>query len=159
MLTHKKKKMKYLLFLITSLLLISCTDNKSKAKIQKETWELSTDAADLYQIVGAKHDTAMLLMSNIEGVRSKLRVAMKVSDIDSVRKDSILTLLTALKKADDGMMNWMHQFKSTELNEKEYKRMTEAVVMRYLKEEEEKIEQVHLDMLESIKNGKAFLGI
>jgi hypothetical protein len=62
-----------------------------------------------------------------------------------------------LKKADDGMMNWMHEFKSTELNEAEYKAMSEAAILTYLKGEEEKIEQVHIDMLESIKNGKAFL--
>jgi hypothetical protein len=149
--------MKYLLFLITSLFLISCTNSGSKNKLEQEIWELPADAANLYQIVGEKHDTAMLLMSKIEGARSKLRVAMKVEGVDSLQKDSILNLLTTLKKADDGMMNWMHEFKSTELNEKDYKAMSEADIIAYLKEEEEKIEQVHVDMLESIKNGKAFL--
>jgi hypothetical protein len=149
--------MRYLLLLITSLCLISCANNQLKEKPKNETWELPSDAGDLYQIVGEKHDTAMLLMSNIEGTRNKLRVQMKVEGIDSLRKDSILTLLTELKKADDGMMNWMHEFKSTELNEEEYKQMLEATILTYLKKEEAKIEQVHLDMLESIKNGNDFL--
>lgn len=149
--------MKYLLLLITSLLLISCTDYEPKKKVEEDTWKLSTDAAELYQIVGEKHDTAMLLMGNIEGTRSKLRVEMKTLDIDSLQKDSILNLLTALKKADDGMMNWMHEFKNTELNEAEYKAMSETEILKYLKEEERKIEEVHLDMLESIKDGNAFL--
>jgi len=149
--------MKYLLLLVTSLVLISCVNNESKKKVEKETWKLSADAADLYQVVGDKHDVAMLLMSKIEGTRNKLRVEMKVVAIDSLRKDSILDLLTTLKKSDDGMMNWMHEFKSTELNEAEYKAMSETAILTYLKEEEEKIEQVHIDMLESIKNGKAFL--
>lgn len=149
--------MKYLLLMITSLVLISCVNNESKKKIKAETWELSADAANLYQVVGEKHDTAMLLMSNIEGVRNKLRLEMKVEGIDKLQKDSILDLLTALKKADDGMMNWMHQFKSTELDEAEYKEMSEAAILAYLKEEEAKIEQVHIDMVESIKSGNAFL--
>lgn len=143
--------------MITSLVLISCVNNESKKKVKEETWELSADAANLYQIVGEKHDTAMLLMSNIEGVRNKLRAEMKVEGIDKLQKDAILDLLTALKKADDGMMNWMHQFKSTELDEAEYKEMSEAAILAYLKEEEAKIEQVHIDMVESIKSGNAFL--
>lgn len=149
--------MKYLIILITSILLVACVDSDSKEKNEKEAWKLPNDAVELYQIVGEKHDTAMLLMSNIEATRSKLRLVMKTVDIDSLRKDSVLTLLTALKKADDGMMNWMHEFKSTELNEEEYKAMSKTDVMTYLKKEEKKIEKVHVDMLESIKNGNTFL--
>lgn len=149
--------MRYLLLLITSCLLISCSDNQTKKKPVEETWKLPTEAAELYKVVGVKHDDAMLLMSDIEGARSKLRVEMKMANVDSLRKDSILTLLTALKKADDGMMNWMHEFKSTELNEDEYKKMSEAEILTYLKEEEAKIEQIHLDMSASVDNGNAFL--
>ncbi len=149
--------MKYLILLIISFLLVSCSNPEPSKKIEKETWKLNEDAATLYQVVGEKHDTAMLLMTDIEATRSQLRLRMKTAEIDSLKKDTILNLLTALKKADDGMMNWMHEFKSTELNEEEYKKMSEADIMTYLKDEEQKIEQVHIDMLESIKNGKAFL--
>lgn len=145
------------MILLTSVLLVACADYGSKEKIKKEAWKLPDAAVELYQIVGEKHDTAMLLMSDIEAARSKLRLAMKTANIDSLRKDSILTLLTALKKADEGMMTWMHEFKSTELNEDEYKTMSEADIMAYLKDEEQKIEKVHVDMLESIKNGNSFL--
>jgi len=155
---QKIDKMKCLLpLLITSLLLISCVDSESNKKIEKE-WKLSVDATTLYQIVGEKHDTAMLLMSDIERAKNKLRLEMKAVDIDRLRKDSILNLLTKLKKADDGMMNWMHEFKNTVLNEAEYKAMSEAEILSYLKEEEQKIETVHIDMEESIKEGNAFLG-
>lgn len=150
--------MKYLLFILVSSFLIACNGGEAGKQPKKEAaWELSEDAANLYQIVGEKHDTAMLLMSNIEGTRSKLRIAMNVSEMDSIQKDSILNLLTALKKADEGMMNWMNAFKSTELNEAEYQAMSETEILTYLKEEEKKIEQVHLDMLESIQKGTAFL--
>lgn len=149
--------MKCLILLIISFLLVSCSNPEPSKKIEKETWKLNEDAATLYQVVGEKHDTAMLLMTDIEATRSQLRLRMKTAEIDSLKKDTILNLLTALKKADDGMMNWMHEFKSTELNEEEYKKMSEADIMTYLKDEEQKIEQVHIDMLESIKNGKAFL--
>ncbi|WMX17314.1 MULTISPECIES: hypothetical protein [unclassified Aureispira] len=149
--------MKYLILLIISFLLVSCSNPEPSKKIEKETWKLNEDAATLYQVVGEKHDTAMLLMTDIEATRSQLRLRMKTAEIDSLKKDTILNLLTALKKADDGMMNWMHEFKSTELNEEEYKKMSETDIMTYLKDEEQKIEQVHIDMLESIKDGKAFL--
>jgi len=149
--------MKCLILLVISLLLVSCGTVERGGTNKNEAWALSVNAADLYQVVGEKHDTAMLLMSNIEGVRNKLRVEMKVAAIDSLRKDSILTLLTGLKKADDGMMNWMHEFKSTELDEAEYQAMSEADILAYLKEEEQKIEKVHVDMVESIKSGNTFL--
>lgn len=143
--------------MITSWLLISCSNNQTTEKPTEKTWELPAEAAKLYKVVSVKHDDAMKLMSNIEGARSKLRMEMKMADVDSLRKDSILTLLTALKRADDGMMSWMNEFKSTELNEDEYKKMSESEILTYLKEEEAKIEQIHLDMSASVDNGNAFL--
>lgn len=145
--------------LLLSCLMIACEDSTSKSETNnpiEEEFMLSTQAANLYQIVGEKHDTAMLLMKNIEQVKSALRLKLK-STQGEVSKDTILDLLTALKKADDGMMDWMHEFKSTELDEETYKAMSEQEIMAYLKEEEIKIEKVHLDMINSIANGKAFL--
>lgn len=125
--------------------------------ITEETWELDSTLAILYDTVGAKHDTAMLLMKDIGQVRSKLRKLMtRFGEEDYERKD-ILDLLSALKKADDGMMNWMRMFKGVELEEAFYKESDHATIEAYLKEEEAKIEQVHQDMLNSIAEGRAYL--
>lgn len=138
-------------------LLVACNEATPETpKTVIEEFKLSANGANLYHIVGEKHDTAMLLMKNIEQTRSALRLEMKKME-SGTEKDTILDLLTALKKADDGMMNWMHEFKSTALNEEEYKAMSEEAIITYLKREESKIEKVHVDMLESIENGQAFL--
>ena len=120
-----------------------------------EEFKLSDAMDALYTTVGEKHDVAMLLMKDIEIVRSKLRIQLKRTK-EEAKKERILNLLTALKKADDGMMTWMREFKNTDLNDEEYKAMSEAEIEAYLKEEEVKIEQVHQDMLSSIKDGKKY---
>lgn len=143
--------------LISPLFLVSCEEPKTVEKTEVVAFKLSNEAEDLYKIVGDKHDVAMKLMGDIERTKSTLRLKMQNLEA-GVQKDSILDLLTELKKADDGMMDWMREFKSTELNEEDYKEMSEEQIMGYLKEEEQKIEQVHKDMLSSIANGKKFLG-
>ncbi|BDS11886.1 hypothetical protein [Aureispira anguillae] len=154
--------MKYLFLCLAfiGLLTVACEEKAAEEdKTQVEDtadFKLSSQAEDLYQIVGEKHDTAMLLMKNIEQAKSALRLKMEGLETGA-EKDAILDLLMALKKADDGMMNWMREFKSTELNDEEYKAMSEQEIMAYLKKEEQKIEQVHIDMLTSIENGKKFL--
>lgn len=140
----------------------SCGDSnapKTVEVVEDETFELSPEAAILYDTVGAKHDTAMLLMGAIGKTQSKLRLQLKSMEEGDEKRAQVLDLLTALKKADDGMMNWMREFKSTELNDDEYKTMSNEEIMAYLKEEEKKIEQVHVDMLNSIAAGKAYLNV
>lgn len=155
--------MKYiaLSIFIPIIFLYSCNQDNTTPNTAPETaFLLEPAASELYRIVGAKHDTAMLLMGAIGGMQSALRLELgKIKEEKSPKKDSVLTLLTALKKADDSMMTWMHEFKNTDLNEDEYKAMTPAQIMDYLKSEETKIEQVHQDMLNSIANSKKFLGI
>lgn len=137
--------------------LLSCNQDNNSPVVQETTFTLSSEAAELYRIVGEKHDTAMLLMGSIGGMQSALRLQLGQIKEDNAQKDSILMLLSALKKADDGMMNWMREFKNTDLNEDEYKAMSQEAIMSYLKSEETKIEQVHQDMLNSIANSKKFL--
>lgn len=143
---------------IPILFLCSCNQDQNTPTTLPETeFVLPPAAAELYRIVGEKHDTAMLLMGNIGGMQSALRLKLGQIKEDNAQKDSVLTLLSALKKADDGMMDWMREFKNTDLNEDEYKAMSQEEIMAYLKSEETKIEQVHQDMLNSIANSKKFL--
>lgn len=139
-------------------ILFLCSCNQNTPIVSPETaFLLPPEASELYRIVGEKHDTAMSLMGNIEGLQSALRLKLGQTKEDNSQKDSVLTLLSALKKADDGMMDWMRGFKNTDLNEDEYKAMSIEEIMAYLKSEETKIEQVHQDMLNSIANSKKFL--
>lgn len=152
--------MKHLIYLSCLFFLFSCDNNNNKdnnstiTNPEEAEFSLTNPAAELYQIVGEKHDTAMLLMTNIGKMQSLLRIQLEATETLEAEKDSILNLLTALKKADDGMMNWMREFKSTELNDEEYKAMSEEQIMNYLKDEEAKIEKIHLEMINSIKSVK-----
>ena len=142
--------MKYLL-LLTSILFFffNCNSNNNE-KEQNDTFSLPPVAANLYQIVGEQHDTAMLLMKDIGNARNNLRKSLKSETTDSVQKDIILDLLLALKKADDAMMNWMREFKNTALDEDLYNAMSEEEIITYLRNEESKIKAVHQQMLKSI---------
>ncbi|MGH1335408.1 MAG: hypothetical protein ACRBFS_04710 [Aureispira sp.] len=135
----------------------SCTPSTPGPTVEPavEDYQLPGTMPDFYEIVVAKHDSAMLLMGDIERTQRALRGLLSTKE--ETTKTQILEALTALKKADDVMMTWMHEFKSTELHEEEYKTLSEAEIEAYLKEEEKKIEQVHLDMSRSVEEGEALL--
>lgn len=123
--------------------------------VEEEEFELPEKMAAYYTLVVAKHDTAMLLMGDIERTQRALRKVMP--QYEAEQEQQILRALTDLKKAEEGMMTWMHEFKSTELNEEEYRKWSEAAIRTYLEEEEQKIEQVHVAMSTSIAKGQALL--
>lgn len=148
-----------LLFMVNFIGIVvwSCDSPPSENKIEQVTkeYQLPGKMAELYTIVGAKHDTAMLLMGDIRRTQQALRSVL--SEQKGLAKEKVLDALTALQRADDGMMTWMHEFKSTELNEEEYQALSEAEIKAYLEKEEKKIEQVHVDMTTSIATGKLLL--
>jgi hypothetical protein len=149
--------MKFTILLLFVLVLMgSCGDRKPEEQ-EVTGFSLSTAAADLYQVVGDKHDTAMLLMKGIGKAQNTLRGKLKKIEGSSPAKDSILNLLTALKKGDDGMMDWMREFKNVLMDDEHYKAKSEDEIMAYLREEDRKIEQVHIDMINSIEGGENFL--
>jgi hypothetical protein len=145
--------MKYLLILTSfSILFFNCNSSNNE-KEQNNAFSLSPVAEHLYSVVGEKHDTAMLLMKDIGNARHTLRNSLN-EQVDSLQKLKILDLLLALKKADDAMMNWMREFKNTDLDEDMYKSMSEAEIVNYLSNEEVKIEAVQQQMLKSIAQAK-----
>ena len=151
--------MKFLLpFLLLVVMLNSCTDTEPVNE-EEINFSLSSQAAELYGIVGEKHDKAMLLMKEIGGGQNRLRIKIKTLEEKNPQKDTILDLLLALNKADDAMMNWMREFKNTDLHEDMYKAMKEEEIMYYLQQEEVKIENVHQAMLKSIDDALSFLNV
>ena len=157
--SHQIYPMKYLLpFFFLSILLNNCTNTEPVNK-EESSFTLSSKTAELYRIVGEKHDTAMLLMKEIGIGQSRLRIKLNTLEENNPQKDTILDLLLALSKADDAMMNWMREFKNTDLDEDMYEVMKEEEIMYYLKQEEVKIEKVHQLMLKSIDDAFSFMKV
>lgn len=147
----------YWIFMIILVIMIGACGSLEAPKVEQEVqaYQLPGAMPEYYSTVVSKHDTAMLLMGDIERAQRALRAALPQQEGEN--KTNILNSLTNLKKADDGMMTWMHEFKSTELNEEEYRTLSETEIQAYLREEELKIEQVHLDMTTSIAEAQALL--
>jgi hypothetical protein len=136
----------------------ACT-TASNDKEQPSEPLLRADNQSRYDTVGAKHDTAMLLMKEIASCQYRLRNSLELAKKEgsSAQKEVILEGLLALQKAEDAMMGWMRAFKGVDLEEAFYKNQTEKAVLHYLQEEEIKIEQVHRQMKASIELAQRLL--
>ena len=114
---------------------------------------LNPQSSILYQELSEIHDTAMLLMSPIAGVKIQLRNHMNQSDD---RTDSILIHLTELKKAEDWMMRWMNEFRNVDLDEAYYQSQPKDSIRAYLQAEKEQVIQLYDFMQLTLKNAKGF---
>lgn len=115
---------------------------------------LSPANDSLYTLVVKIHDEVMPENATIASLQQRLK--KQLPDLAQAQKDSLLPILADLQIAYDGMMDWMNQFKNTELNEDEYKKMDEAAIAAYLQQEQTKIETVAKNMRQSIANAKAW---
>ena len=123
-------KLEYIL--LFSLVIISCKGDFANQEIQ-----------DCYNKVMVVHDEVMPEISTIQ----KLKRQIKKIETDNPRK---AYLLTALAKSDDGMMDWMADFK---LN----KNATSTEQLDYLKSEHTRIQNVSDMMKKSIKEAQEFI--
>ena len=134
--------MKYIIStFLFSFLLIQCNWNSSVE-------DSMTPIDSLYSLVGAKHDSAMLLMNDIYKSQRKWRKVLNDSSVQET--ELILDCLGALNRADEAMMDWMRNFKSMELETSFYQNSPDSVVFDYLKKEEKAIERIHIEMIESL---------
>lgn len=123
--------MRFTVFLLLPFLLIpGC---KEKSSLEAE--------------VIAIHDEVMPKMGDIHMAKKKLRVILGNTTHDSL-KTEILTLISDLEKADEGMMDWMHNWNVPE---------SEPELTSYLIKEKEKITKVKVDMLSSIESANTFI--
>jgi len=102
------------------------------------------EKSTLEKQVMAVHDEVMPRLGELNKDRKELQKILKDVE-DETAKTELLTAITALEKADDGMMDWMAEWKvpsEVELQES------------YLNKEMVKITKVKTDMLESMKNAK-----
>jgi hypothetical protein len=108
------------------------------------------------------HDAVMPKMGELLSLESA--ISRRIAQLDSITQsnptDSLshsllknaLLLSSQLKKADDGMMDWMHRYKGDSL-----KKTAPEEAIKALTREKINIEQVSDDMLKSIEDAQKFL--
>ncbi|RMG77734.1 MAG: hypothetical protein D6714_19380 [Bacteroidetes bacterium] len=135
--------MKTWILLFSVLVLAACggtsTEETEENALQKEIYSI--------------HDAVMPEMSTINRVSRELK-KRKDSVQDSVVLVQIDSAVAILEKADDGMMDWMQNYKDPSLLRG---KKTHAEIMEYLKEEKQKITRVKQLMEKSIADGEALL--
>ena len=101
------------------------------------------------------HDEVMPKTGEMTKLRKNLQNFLNQdSIIDPTTKATVLEAITYLEKADEGMYDWMAEFKKPKKLRGE---KSHEEIMAYLKEEKVKIEQVKYDMLTSIKTAVEIL--
>lgn len=140
---------KYLIIAAFSTLSMACSQQKTAEieQIEKE--------------VMAVHDEIMPQTSEImklqDAVSQQINVLdslgkIKMTDDLQAQKTKALALSSALKEADESMMNWMHQYNGDSL-----KTLEGEAAIKAFTAEKEKINTVKTKMLESISKAKEFL--
>ena len=124
--------MKHLIPLLSLLLFFGCTPETEK----------------LHSEVMAIHDEVMPHMDDIMKETSRLK-GLKENETDSLKRIRIDEALVQLKNADEGMMQWMRQFKPGE-----YENDEEALI-NYYKAEKERIEEVRIATDQALENSKS----
>jgi hypothetical protein len=141
-------------YLLLFFVLLSCGQNSNNSDTTDTKKNPKIDS--LYKIVMAKHDEVMPKTADIMKLTKILRQKLEIEK-DNVAKEKILNHLRELETSNDGMMEWMHEFKNEHLDKEFYEKKSSEEVLDYLKKEENSIEQVAKLMLESIKNAELYL--
>lgn len=124
--------------LITCLILLFGCGHNKPAK--------NDPAKPLYDEVMKIHDDVMPKMSDINRYQKQLRKQLD-TESDSTKK-VILNAINNLEMADEGMMQWMADFKVPD---------EEPAKTTYLKDQKKHIEKVRDDMLNSMEQAKILL--
>jgi hypothetical protein len=143
-------------FLLLLFLICGC-NNKSVKTAEKD---FDKDVEALYIIVMAKHDEVMPKIKNIRNLQLILRVDLENNSDESKsseKKEYVFKLISKLQKGDDAMFEWMTNFKNKHLNSEFYANSKKEIILKYLKEEESKIDNVAMLMLESINEAEVYL--
>jgi len=105
------------------------------------------EKSTLEQEVIAVHDEVMPKLGELNKDRKNLQAILK-STTDETVKAELLAAITSLEKADDGMMDWMSDWKvPSEPTEQK----------PYLEKEMIRINKVKTDMLESMRTAKLLI--
>ncbi len=120
---------------------LSNCKNKSEEASSEPSFHLRTD----YKEVMKYHDEAMVEMGVMHNLRKKLKPFLDTAPADSTEINS---LITNLESADDGMMEWMAQFKAHE---------NKTTLDTYLSNQLTLVKKVNEDIFNSITAAKNYL--
>ena len=140
--------MKNIFFLLITILSFSCNSGSTSTPEQKQE-------SEKWKAVMENHDVVMPMMGTTNKVRKGLKAVLKKSEgLEATTVTKVNSMIDALNKADDSMMDWMQGYKK--LGELQ-KTKSHEEILQYLDNEETKINKVKGLMESSIKNGQAFL--
>lgn len=144
----------FIFFCLSALACQPSSTNTNPANNNSEVKLLSPANDSLYTLVVKIHDDIMPENATIASLQQQLKKALPT--LKQAQKDKLLPILADLQISYDGMMDWMNQFKNTELNADEYKLWSPQQTRDYLLDQQLKIEKVANDMRSSIANAKAW---
>jgi len=106
--------MKAFFYLFLLIIIASCADNASEERKDGFSDTGKNPEDSLFQDVMDQHDEAMAKMGRIAGYRKQFDVKLdSLKKLKSSGKESVekyREISADLKKAEDGMNNWMHEF-------------------------------------------------
>lgn len=143
--------MKINLLLISGVFLVSACQNEEQAKVET----LEKEVMMIHDAVMPKMGELVTLEGSISKKITHLDSLLQIAPNDTALQQSLkqsLTLASQLKKADEGMMDWMHKYKGDSL-----KKLPPSQAIQAFTQEKIKIEQVSDDMLKSMEEAQNFI--
>lgn len=143
--------MKINLLLISGVFLATACQNEEQAQVEK----LEKEVMMIHDAVMPKMGELVALEGSISKKITRLDSLLQITPNDTVLQQSLkqsLTLASQLKKADEGMMDWMHEYKGDSL-----KKLPSLQAIQAFIQEKIKIEQVSDDMLKSMEEAQNFI--
>ncbi len=143
--------MKINLLLISGVFLATACQNEEQAQVEK----LEKEVMMIHDAVMPKMSELVTLEGSISKKITHLDSLLQITPNDTALQQSLkqsLTLASQLKKADEGMMDWMHKYKGDSL-----KKLPPLQAIQAFTQEKIKIEQVSDDMLKSMEEAQNFI--
>lgn len=140
------------LFFFVAILAFSCGSSSKFSKkdisAQEEAWAQMMEG----------HDVVMPLMNDLYQASSKLKALaedamVEANDFHPRAQEA----LAKIEKAEDGMMEWMGGIKDNPISAVRERSADHAAVMAFIEKETTNIEQVAVDMQESLAVAKALI--
>lgn len=119
------------------MLLVSCDDSQEQIKaLKKETMDI--------------HDEAMKDLADMNRVSRELKDYMVVALMTPEQSQQFFTVLADMKKAEDGMMSWMAEYKDP-------KGMPGQEAIAYMQDQKQKIAANRDDIRAALEAGKKLI--
>lgn len=144
--------------------LVACQSNSStgsegsSAESTEQATPSSSAIADVEKQIMAVHDSVMPAMSDL--MRLRKQINQQLTELDAKpaskeltqRKEQGQNLTAELTKAEEGMMDWMHQYNGDTL-----KTLSEDKALDYLKDQHQKVNTMSQLMRKSITDAQTYL--